>query len=64
VLDRRFPDAFSDEQADSLQADEAERDIWFAELAAEEEEEEERGAHPEPLEGSDITPHEIHSRSP
>ena len=34
VLDRSFPDAFGDNRAPSLEADEAERDTRFAELAA------------------------------
>ena len=34
VLDRRFPDAFVDDRAAALEADEAERDLYFASLAA------------------------------
>ena len=34
MLDRRFPDAFVDDRAAALEADEAERDLYFAPLAA------------------------------
>ena len=33
LLDRRFPDAFTDEAEEQRKADEAERDAYFAELA-------------------------------
>ncbi|MDP9423783.1 MAG: hypothetical protein M3Q19_13300 [Pseudomonadota bacterium] len=35
LLDRRYPDAFKDEAEEQRQADEAERDAYFAELAGE-----------------------------
>ncbi len=36
VLDRRFPGTFDDADDDALEADEAERDAFFAELTEEE----------------------------
>ena len=37
ALDRRFPDAFSNDGTTALEDDDAERDAWFAALADEEE---------------------------
>ncbi len=48
LLDRRYPDAFIDERACSLEADAAKRDNWFAELAAEPSE-----SDPDPDQGED-----------
>lgn len=55
ILDRRFPDAFVDEQDDLLEANEAMRDAYFAELAEETNftaQGSQESAHPEPVEAS------------
>ncbi len=58
VLDRRFPDTFDDADDDRLEADEAERDAFFAELAEEEEVKETETAKSSPERGGGPLPEE------
>ncbi len=59
ILDRRYPTAFDNLRDDSLQADEATRDSFFAGLAEDVEDACEECAHPEPVEGSVPTSNDV-----